>query len=64
MDDLTQAILNNPDDSASLQDDADDLQTPDAGPSTGSGSGSAFKRHVLKRSIFKAASMQDKLLER
>lgn len=64
MEDLAAAILNGPEESAAL-DDADDRveQTPGARPAT-TGTTSASKRHVLKRGIFKAASMQDKLLEK
>ncbi|OIW31543.1 Pex24p-domain-containing protein [Coniochaeta ligniaria NRRL 30616] len=63
MEDLAAALLNGPEESASLDDAEDRVElTPEAGPATGTTS--AFKRHVLKRGIFKAASMQDKLLEK
>jgi hypothetical protein len=63
MEALAEALLSGPEESAGLDDGGDRTeQTPEAGPSTGTTSG--FKRHVLKRGIFKAASMQDKLLEK
>ncbi|KAB5572667.1 integral peroxisomal membrane peroxin-domain-containing protein [Coniochaeta sp. 2T2.1] len=64
MEDLATAILNAPEDSPG-PDDVDDT-TPGAGPAAGSTSPTSggFKRAVLKRGIFKAASMQDKLLEK
>lgn len=58
MEDLAAAIL------TGAEDDAEDRpeQTPSPGPETGPAS--ASRRHVLRRGIFKAASMQDKLLEK
>lgn len=60
MEALAEALLTGQE-SAGLQDDA---ETADAVPLPGAGTSSTSTRHVLKRGIFKAASMQDKLLEK
>lgn len=62
MDEYVPDILGGTDESG-LQDDGTDraYQAVEAGTAVPS---SGFKRHVLKRGIFKAASMQDRLLEK
>lgn len=69
MEALADAILNGREEPAGL-DDAEERvehapeapEATEASPGTGAASGS--KRQVLKRGIFKAASMQDRLLEK
>jgi hypothetical protein len=62
MEALAEAILD-PEESGSLNDVEDRVdQHSEVGAAPGSSSG--FKRNVLKRGIFKAANMQDKLLEK
>lgn len=63
MEALAEAILNGPEEQVGLDDAEDRIElAPEASPGIGTTSGS--RRHVLKRGIFKAASMQDKLLEK
>ena len=63
MESLAEAMLSGTGEPTGLDDvEARPEQTSQAGPASAKSPGS--KRNVLKRGIFKAANMQDKLLEK